>query len=84
MKFDRFSLGLIGSTLSRWSDLSALAQQVNVEAKAGPKGMAGYPAAILDGHRREWPRQGDEAVAKGWTVVGMKDDSKTIFPSATQ
>ena len=22
----------------------------------------------------------DEAVAKGWTVVSMKDDGKTIFP----
>ena len=23
----------------------------------------------------------DEAVAKGWTVLNMKDDWKTIFPS---
>jgi hypothetical protein len=26
----------------------------------------------------------DEAVAKGWTVVSMKDDWKTIFPAAAQ
>lgn len=26
----------------------------------------------------------DEAVAKGWTIVSMKDDWKTIFPPATQ
>jgi hypothetical protein len=26
----------------------------------------------------------DEAVAKNWTVVSMKDDWKTIFPPATQ
>jgi hypothetical protein len=26
----------------------------------------------------------DEAVAKGWTVVSMKEDWKTIFPPATQ
>jgi phosphoglycolate phosphatase-like HAD superfamily hydrolase len=26
----------------------------------------------------------DEAVAKGWTVVSMKDDWKTIFPAAVQ
>ena len=26
----------------------------------------------------------DEAKAKGWTVVSMKDDWKTIFPPATQ
>jgi hypothetical protein len=25
----------------------------------------------------------DEALAKGWTVVSMKDDWKTIFPSAS-
>ena len=24
----------------------------------------------------------DEAIAKGWTVVSMKDDWKTIFPPA--
>jgi hypothetical protein len=27
---------------------------------------------------KEW----DEAVAKGWTVVSMKDDWNTIFPPA--
>ena len=26
----------------------------------------------------------DEAAAKGWTVVSMKDDWKTIFPPAAQ
>jgi phosphoglycolate phosphatase-like HAD superfamily hydrolase len=26
----------------------------------------------------------DEAVAKGWTIVSMKDDWKTIFPAAVQ
>jgi hypothetical protein len=26
----------------------------------------------------------DEAVAKGWTVVSMKDDWKTIFPPTKQ
>jgi hypothetical protein len=26
----------------------------------------------------------DEAVAKGWTVVNMKDDWKTIFPKSTK
>jgi phosphoglycolate phosphatase-like HAD superfamily hydrolase len=26
----------------------------------------------------------DEAIAKGWTVVSMKDDWKTIFPTATR
>jgi haloacid dehalogenase-like hydrolase len=26
----------------------------------------------------------DEAVAKGWTIVSMKDDWKTVFPPATQ
>ena len=25
----------------------------------------------------------DEAVAKGWTVVSMKDDWKTVFPAAS-
>jgi hypothetical protein len=29
-------------------------------------------------------RAWDEAVAKGWTVVSMKDDSKTIFPKVTE
>jgi hypothetical protein len=76
MKFDRFSFGLIALTLSGWSDLPALAQQVNDEAKAGPRGMVWIPSgkfsmgAVVNGHGKAW----DEAVAKGWTVVGMKDD----------
>ena len=26
----------------------------------------------------------DEAVAKGWTILNMKEDWKTVFPSAIQ
>ncbi len=31
-------------------------------------------------HVGKLDKAGDEAIAKGWTVVSMKDDWKTIYP----
>ena len=37
-----------------------------------------------DDHLARLDKGLDEAAAKGWTVVSMKDDWKTIFPTATR
>ena len=40
---------------------------------------ASSPTTALD-KLQQFSKGWDEAVAKGWTVVSMKDDWKTVFP----
>ena len=37
-----------------------------------------------DGQIQRFDKAWDEAVAKGWTVVSMKDDWNTVFPDASR
>jgi hypothetical protein len=78
MKFDRFSFGLVALTLTGWSDLPALAQQVNVEARAGPKGMAWIPAGEFSPGMKPSPKAGDD-VFRRWHRTLRKQLSQRVY-----